>query len=300
MIETTTERLHTVPTDTDPVRTVISPGSAISWRGIFAGTLVGLLTYFLLSALGLALGAIALEQAIESGSGGTALGIGTSIWLVLSGLISLFVGGFVAARASGVIPTRIGGIEGLVVASLFFLLMLTGFGAGMGMLGRGIGALAGGTVDLAQDPQVQSVVEQSLQGLQLRSEPSVVIQNVGTRLIAGDEEGAATYLGQQAGISRQEAQQRLDEIKDQVATTAGEVGQTAAQATQAAGWILFGMILLGSAAALLGGALGARRNISHPLSDRDRKIAIESRGAWSLAPRRETIVRTDEMAAGPS
>src|SRR5690606_28302932 len=115
-------------------------------------------------------------------------------------------------------------------------------------------ALAGGTIDLAQDPQVQSVVEQSLEGLQLRSEPGVVIQNVGTRLIAGDEEGAATYLGQQAGISRQEAQQRLDEIKDQVATTAGEVGQTAAQATQAAGWILFGMILLGSAAALLGGA----------------------------------------------
>lgn len=283
--------------DTDPVAKVLHVHPAISWKAIFAGGFIGILAYLLLSTLGVALGAIGLEQAIEAGEGGMALSIGAGVWLILSVLVSLFVAGYFGARASGIIPTRIGAIEGLVIASLFFVVVLTSLGAGLTAVGRGAGSLAGsvagGAANVAGSPQVQSVVSGTLENLNLRSDPSTVAQGVATRLVRGDENGAVSYLAGQAGISQSEARQRLEGIKNQVASTAQSIGQGAAQAAMVTGWVLFGMILLGSAASLFGGVLGARRNIKHPVTERDRKVALEARSEWATpVVREEPVART--------
>jgi hypothetical protein len=270
--------------------------STISWKGIFAGAFVGILVYLGLAALGVAFGAIGMDEAVEAGSGGMALTIGMGIWLIAITLVSLFAGGYVASRASGIVPTRIGGIEGLVVAGLFFVVMVTGFGAGVSALGRTassvVGSVAGGVANVAQSQEVQSVVEEATAGLNLRSEPSQVVQGVATRLIDGREAAAATYLARQAGISTGEAQQRVQQVKSNVVAAAKTAAQAAAAAIQITGWVFFGMILLGGAAALFGGAAGARRNIRRPISDRDRKVAQESQPAWTeLRPREEALPR---------
>lgn len=274
--------LRTAPADL--VARVHPLGPSISWRAILAGGLVGGLVYLALTALGIALGGIGLEQAIEEGGGGGALSLGAGIWMLFSAIVSLFIGGFTAARASGVIPTRIGGIEGLVVAALFFLALLAGVTAGLGTLGRGASSLVGsvgrGALDLAQNTQVQSVVEQALGGLDLRSEPSQVARGVAVRLLQGNEEAATNYLAREAGIPPEQADQRLQQVRTQVTDAARTAGQTAARATQVAGWVLFVTILLGGAAALWGGAYGARRNLLRPHSERDRRMAIESRTLW--------------------
>lgn len=272
---------------TDPASSVLRVGPVISWKGIFAGIFVGALCYMALAALGIALGALGLERAIASGSGGVALTVGTSLWLLLITLVALFVGGFVAARSSGIIPTRIGGIEGLVVAGLFFFLIATGLGASFGAAGATFGTIGDTIGDVAQSAQVRGLLGEAVSGLELNGEPSEVAYNLTARLVRGDEEGAASYLAAQAGITRREAKQRLDQIKTQFLAAAKDIGHVAARATQYTGWALFGMILLGGAAALFGGAFGARRNIRRPLSSRDRRVAMASRGEWSIPAMQE-------------
>ncbi len=282
------EDLRVLPSTTvgpDPFSGVLRVGSTISWGGIFSGAFVAVLTYLGLTALGVAIGGAGLQHVISQESGAGGLSIGAGIWLIVSGIIALFVGGYVAARASGVIPTRSGGMEGLVVAAFFFVLFITGLGAGVGALGSAAGsmvsALGSGAGSVAQSPAVQSAVSQGLGDLQLRSSPGQVAGNLGSMLLRGDTDGATSYIARQAGISRLEAKQRIDQMRSQVVGAAKDAGITAAKATQAAGWSLFIMIVLGSTAALFGGALAARRNIRRPVSEKDRRIALESRREWS-------------------
>lgn len=73
----------------------------VRWGPIISGLVVALATQLILSALGAAIGASFLSGsgAPRSNAGGVGLGVG--IWSVISLLISLFVGSWVAARACG-------------------------------------------------------------------------------------------------------------------------------------------------------------------------------------------------------
>lgn len=73
----------------------------VRWGPIIAGLAVALSTQLVLSALGLAIGA---NNIGESGSPRTIagdVGIGVGIWSIVSLLISLFAGGWMAARTAG-------------------------------------------------------------------------------------------------------------------------------------------------------------------------------------------------------
>lgn len=115
--------------------------SSISWRAIFAGLFISLLAYVTLTFLGVALGGANLRSLLERGGEGMAggLGVGAGIWMLLSVLVSLFAGGYYAARGAGFIPIRIGRIQGLVVAALFFSVMFSQIGVTAGLLGPGVG-----------------------------------------------------------------------------------------------------------------------------------------------------------------
>lgn len=267
----------------DPVTQVISSRPHISWRAIFAGAFVAVLVDMLLATLGMAVGAIGLEHVLRQG-GGQGLTIGAGIWFIVSAIIALAVGSYVGARASGLVPSRIGGIEGLVVSALLFVAMFAGLGSGLRALGSETGALLGsagrGVTNLAENDQVQSVVQGALGELDLRSSPTQVAQGVAGRLLRGDEQGAANYLASQAGISPSDANERLQDVKADLGNAATGAARTFARATQLAGWTLFLTILLGSAAGLGGGALGARRNFQQPMSKRDWRLAAASRPQW--------------------
>jgi demethoxyubiquinone hydroxylase (CLK1/Coq7/Cat5 family) len=78
-------------------------------------------------------------------------------------------------------------------------------------------------------------------------------------------ERAATIIAQQAGISPEEANQRLDQLQaevqqrtEQVATQATEAADAAASATATASIWAFVAFVLGAGAAALGGAMGTR------------------------------------------
>lgn len=103
----------------------LAPTSApsVSWRAIIAGTVVALATQILLTTLGLAVGITTVDAA----SGASALrgaGIGVGIWYLISILISVFAGGFVAGVSARETTKTLGAIEGLLVWGLALLTML--------------------------------------------------------------------------------------------------------------------------------------------------------------------------------
>jgi len=70
----------------------------ISWRAIFAGVVIALLTQFLLEMLGVALGVGALEPGEDTL--GPEFSSAVVIWLTGSALLSLFAGGLATGRLS--------------------------------------------------------------------------------------------------------------------------------------------------------------------------------------------------------
>ncbi len=257
--------------------------SSVSWRAIFAGMFIALLTYLSLISLGVAVGSSALEEVIRGQDTAGGLGWGSGIWFVVSALASLFVGSYCASRVSGPITTRIGRIQGGVITALFFAIMLSQIGSTLGFLGRGlgsiVGAVGGAAGDLSQNPQVQDTIDQAIGDLNLRASPEVVAQGVAVRLLRGNGESAKNYLARQAGISPAEADQRLTQIRQNMDKVLTDVGSTAAKVASIAGWSLFGALVLGSLFSMLGGGLGAQMNLRAPLSHMDEEAIHDQKAA---------------------
>ncbi len=73
----------------------------VRWGPIIAGIAIALSTQLVLSALGVAVGASSLGDSGAPRTEAGGVGIGIGIWSIVSLLISLFVGGWIAARTSG-------------------------------------------------------------------------------------------------------------------------------------------------------------------------------------------------------
>lgn len=257
--------------------------ASLSWRAILAGAFLSLLFYFILMALGVAIGGSLLPGVIRGQVQGGGLGIGSGIWMIVSLIVSLFFGAYLSSRVSGLRPIRVGGTQGLIITALFFAVTLSGLGSVLGGLGRSVGVVAASTVgaagDLSQNPTVRATVQDALKGLNLNAPPAVVARGVAVLLLEGDETGARNFLAEQAGISPSDAEQRIQGFKDNFQGAVQNAGVKVAKATSAAAWTVFGALILSSFFAWLGGALGMRVSLARPLSERELEIFRESRAA---------------------
>jgi hypothetical protein len=270
----------------DVLSDVIKIGPSISWRAIFAGAFISFLVFFLLTALGVGILGGALQRAIRSESVGEGFTWGAGIWLIVSAFISLFAGSYLGARCSGIIPTRVGGVQGLVIAALFFAVAIGQMVAAVGTVGRAAERAAGlgsAVLDMAQNPRIQGIVERGLANMRLKSPPGEVVSGVIGRLMRGDTDAAVAYLERETGMTAADLTRRVQEFRAEVRNTAKEVAIGATNATRAAGWAVFISVLGGSICALFGGGLGARRNIRRPLSEADKKVALDAEAAWVAA-----------------
>ena len=93
----------------------------ISWPAIFAGTVIMLITLMLLSLLGIGIGLGSIKPA-EDADPLNGLGTGTLIWWVLSNLIAVFAGGYVAANLTNVPYKMTGAYHGILSWSLYALI----------------------------------------------------------------------------------------------------------------------------------------------------------------------------------
>jgi len=158
-------REETVVTHTHPVAPMAVHAAAprVSWAAILAGVTVALVLQLLLGVLGIAIGSSTIDPLREQNPTG-GLGTGAGIWFVVTGLISLFAGGWTAGRLAGIPRTIDSSLHGVltwgIATLLTFYLLTTTVGAVIGGAARalGQGATLLGQGVAAASPQVADAV----------------------------------------------------------------------------------------------------------------------------------------------
>ena len=120
----------------------------ISWSAVFAGVLVAIVTQMLLSLLGFGIG-LGTIDAVEEKNPAAGLGIGSAIWYILSSLISLFAGSWVAGRLASAPRLFDGILHGVLTWCLVTLLTIYFLTTTLGSIIGGAGRLVGGLVKTA-------------------------------------------------------------------------------------------------------------------------------------------------------
>jgi hypothetical protein len=139
----------------------------ISWSAVFAGVLVAIVTQMLLTLLGLGIGLGTIDP-VEETNPTAGLGIGSAIWYIVSSLISLFLGGWVAGRLASAPRLFDGVIHGVLTWCLVTLLTIYFLTTTIGSIIGGAGRLVGGIVRTAGSaasaaaPQLGDAVQDQL------------------------------------------------------------------------------------------------------------------------------------------
>lgn len=147
----------------------VVPRKGVSWRAIFAGTITVLSVMLILNLLGLALGFGSIEPTEESNplSG---LGTGALIWWIVSNLIALFAGAFVAARVGVSFTNKSGIIQGIMTWALYTFISAWLLTSAVGSILSGVGNLVSGVLSSAGKVvknQVAPAVQNQLQDVDI-------------------------------------------------------------------------------------------------------------------------------------
>lgn len=130
----------------------------ISWAAIFGGVIMIIVTQLLLSMLGAGIGLGTINVNAGGIPDASSFGIGAGIWWVVSSIIALGFGGYVAAWFAGIEIRFDGVLHGLVawgIATILVLYLLTSavgsiIGGGFSALGSVASATGNGVKEAAQ------------------------------------------------------------------------------------------------------------------------------------------------------
>ena len=140
----------------------------ISWSAVFAGVLIAVVVQMLLTLLGLGIGLGTIDP-VQEQNPTAGLGIGSAIWYIISSLLSLFIGGWIAGRLASAPRLFDGMIHGALTWSLVTLLTVYLLSTAVGKIIGGAGSLIGGIVSTAGSgiaaaaPQLGDAVQNQLQ-----------------------------------------------------------------------------------------------------------------------------------------
>jgi hypothetical protein len=265
----------------------------VSWGAVIAGAIVAIAVGALLSVLGVAVGATTIDTLERTTPDAGTLGLASGIWATFAALLAMGIGGYVAARLSGTTSNEDGILHGLTVWALALILgtavaasslasiasvAVRGAGAAIGGTAIAAGAAAGGAASQFDPAQLLDPVRRTLGGTNVDNLSSEQISDevgglVRARLVNGEwpensRERLNALVAKSAGISEQEAGQRVDaaeaQIKQALADAeqkAREVADAAARATAMAAFWAFAALLLGAIMATIGACIGTRHAV---------------------------------------
>lgn len=208
-------------------RNYIPARSSICWGSVFAGVVAGMIVQVVLSLFGLAIGFNIFEPGQQSYSG---LGVGSSIWLIVSALASGFTGGWVATALADISNRFDGLMHGILSWGVFMVIALYLFGSS-------IGTVIGGAFNLSS-----AALTGASQG--------VAETATRTHGMAAVRE-QTNELAQQMRQPATEAQKRQQRIQQE------RTANTASKVT----WGAFIVAVLSLTASALGGILGLKRRV---------------------------------------
>lgn len=194
----------------------------MSWGALFAGFFFGFGAFMVLLALGAGIGFSAFDpRDLTSWQG---LGIGFGIWGVISGIVAMFLAGWLTARMSRS-DTRLGGM--LHGAALWGFMLV----AGLWLATMAVAGTASKVADVAG-----SAAEGAGQ--------------------AAGQAAQSPQLRRQARNQANQLQQQAQGLAQQAQAKAPEAADTAKKAGAAGAWAFFIYGILTLAAAVVGGRAG--------------------------------------------
>jgi hypothetical protein len=277
----------------------------MSWGAIFAGLFVTLAIFATLQLLGAGIGLSSVDLTGRDTSSGKALGIGAAIWWLIAGLISLFIGGWVAGRLSSQPGKLERALHGFTTWAFFYVVMLwlmtTAMsalaGGGLSLLGRGLSAAGqAATSPQGREAMNSSNIQQQIasamgvnspqQAQQMAGELAAPVTTyLGSSKTPQDRQQLAQAITQKTGRSEAEANQMIDNL-DRTAQQAKETGQQAANITGASLIGLSVSMILGAIVAILGSiARTAPRVIVTPPERTRTRTAETEAGVYASSAR---------------
>ena len=269
----------------------------ISWAAIIAGVILVIAVQLLLSMLGLGVGLGLVSPNTNGTPDASSFGIGAGLWWLVSSLVALALGGYVAAWLGGLATRFDGMLHGLVtwgIATLLTFYLLTSavgglIGGAFSMVGSGLSAAGSGLASAA--PKVAQAAGVSPDMLQQQAQAYLQPANPDPatmspqdaqkavvaalpKLASGGPDAAAakeqiiSITAAQEHISRADATKRFDDAqarvtqaKDQAVQTAKNAADKSASAASTGAFLGFAVLLLGAIAAALGGAAAVQRRV---------------------------------------
>jgi hypothetical protein len=273
-----------------PARRGLTP--AVRWGAVVAGVAVGIAVQLALTLLGVASGLSSLDIA---GGNGASIGRGALIWAGISMLIASLVGGYVAARMTGLKRKADGVLHGVVTWSVTTMLFAT-------LASSATGSMLG-TMFSTINPQRaassvisgQAAASAGRMAEAIRSQTGVNVSPENLRMLEqyvanGQRDQAVQYMISNMGVE----QGRAAAIVDQALIVSGKPAQASpqgqAQANQAldragmAAWTVFGAVALSLVLGILGGLLGSLGARRTTWSESGGPVAVSSAGPASATP----------------
>jgi hypothetical protein len=221
--------------------------SSISWPAIFASLAVGISVMLLLTLAGVAVGVSVVDTGADSPR---AITMGAAVWQTISMLVAAIVGGYVAARLSGLRRTGDGVLHGAVSWGATTVLYAALATTALGTLTAGMfGLLAPSGSEHASATAVAGDRDQAQRTLESMGMSPDQARTIMDRLNAP---AAGTGTSASAPATRQQ----VEEAADTVGTATGWLSAT---------------VLLSLVLSMIGGAMGARgvRRTNRRLENRE-------------------------------
>ncbi|MEO7053192.1 MAG: hypothetical protein ABI128_16150 [Rhodanobacter sp.] len=257
------------------VGSVVTPGEvfdtpSLSFKAIFAGWFIATGVAALLYTAGLALGFSSFDawNAADSAKG---IGIGTAIWMVLTWVTALFLGGMFASWFDGRNDDTIGAVHGLTVWGVSMVATAIWLAFGLSQAFTANGAMVNmhpahsgprTTASGSAAPAAVMVLDANIARLipadgRHDHVPSAPIT---AALIAGHQDTASALLAADSGVAQSDTAASLARLAPEIQAARREAKAAADAAAHYAAmtlWIAFISALLAMLAAALGGWLGA-------------------------------------------
>lgn len=126
-------------------RPVLPVRNRVQWGPVVAGVLTAIVSFLLLTILGIALGASVLDPANTAGE----IGTWAAVWGAITAIVAFLIGGWIAARAAVTEGTFAGLLNGLCVGIAGLLLIIWLTASGLGNLFGTIGSTVGSVLNVA-------------------------------------------------------------------------------------------------------------------------------------------------------
>lgn len=234
----------------------------IRWGAVLAGVAVGVSVQLVLTLLGIATGLSATDIAQ-----GEMVGTGPLIWAGVSMLIAAFVGGYVAARMTGLKRKVDGVMHGVVswaVTTLLFATLATS--AGGSMMSGIFSAVAPANQSSgagAPGGRAQGGLLGMLQSqLGVNASPAAM-KTLQEHIQAGRRDNAIQHMMSKMGVDKERAETIVDQglilsgSPEQASPQSRAAADRAVGVASTAAWTAFLAVALSLALAIVGGAMGA-------------------------------------------